>query len=152
MDQIRMAEHMLLEAKNHALVPYTRCDENDRRCALGLVAGRDEFLGAEKRYPWLYNEAVCPCECMMPRQGCPFLSTGYRLPVKSNTSAVIAHLFNEHVMQGGFGNPGAKPWTLERLADWIDSIDPTPRIAEPDHEQTCNRVGTRESLATTTNS
>lgn len=39
---------------------------------------------------------------------------------------LIIHLFNEHVMQG---NPHIKvePWSLEKLADWIESVDPTPR-------------------------
>lgn len=36
---------------------------------------------------------------------------------------MIVHLFNQHVIDGD--------WTIEQLADWIESIDPTPRALAP---------------------
>jgi hypothetical protein len=128
---MRFAEHMLLEAKVHGLTPYTRRDENDNRCALGLVEGDTPIrMYAEFKYPWICVEAVYPCKCID------------LLPCR-RVMAIIAHLFNEHVMHGVTTSsvpiktrPDAEPWTLERLADWIESVDPTPRVAESTPELT----------------
>jgi hypothetical protein len=134
MSKLRMAEHMLLEAKVHGLVPYTRCDDGDNRCALGLVKTGDEC--AEEVYPWLGQApgVAFPCECNPPKVN-SILCGALSLEYYDSISAFIVHLFNEHVMQGGKCNPGAAPWTMERLADWSDSVDPTPR--EPQESSPC---------------
>jgi hypothetical protein len=126
---MRFAEHMLLEANNYKLVPYNRCDSEGRRCALGLVESGDGRWGmAEQRYPWLdiFMFMEMPCNCEQPAYRFPsdVLARPYR------ATSVIVHLFNEHVMRehgGGEANPEAEPWTLERLADWIEAVDPTQR-------------------------
>ena len=133
---IRFAEHMLLEAKNHGLVPYVRADQFGNRCALGLIENHVEDKRFEKAemaemvYPWIVNECVSPCNC-------PYINFigSYDPEPPYEVVDIIIHLFNEHVMRqhgGGRANPEAEPWTLERLADWIDSQDPTPRHAEPE--------------------
>jgi hypothetical protein len=42
----------------------------------------------------------------------------------NNLSAIIVHLFNYHVMT-------RKDWTLERLVDWVRSVEP----AEPEEKE-----------------
>jgi hypothetical protein len=134
---MRFAEHMLLEANNYKLVPYNRCDSEGRRCALGLVEGNQWNMTAlykgrlgmaEQKYPWLdistFMEMPCNCEQPAYRFPSDVLERPYR------AASVIVHLFNEHVMRehgGGQANPEAEPWTLERLADWIEAVDPTQR-------------------------
>jgi hypothetical protein len=109
----------------HGLVPYTRADGNGNRCALGLINdGDDAAVGdydnaAETQYPWIEGHAPQPCNCKKIDL----------CLIQENISGIIAHLFNEHVMKerdGGLFHPNAEPWTMERLADWINSVDPTP--------------------------
>lgn len=125
---MRFAEHMLLEAKVHGLVPYARVDWKGDRCALGLVETRGDetwVRRAEIEYPWIREEiSGFPCKCVSANLWNFFQGTH---EAYLTAEAAIAHLFNEHVMQGGKGNPGAEPWTMEKLADWIESVDPTPR-------------------------
>ena len=123
---MRFAEKMLLNAKYFGLVPYIQRDRQNNRCALGLVEEYSEILTNARNLP-------------LPGKSCvelfPWVDTTYypmpcNCDVWYNKSVIysIIHLFNEHVMQGGT-YPEAEPWTLERLADWIDSVDPTPRDA-----------------------
>lgn len=123
---MRYAEHMLLMSKVHGLVPYWRDDRKGNRCALGLV--ESEGRCAEVIYPWIAETAAyLPC-------GCNYALVSERMPdYNSKVILTIVHLFNEHVMQGKIVSPEAEPWTMEQLADWIDSVDPTPReiVAEP---------------------
>lgn len=132
MTRMKFAEHMLLEAKAHGLAPYVREDqEMGTRCALGLV--ESGYNSAESLYPWLEKTlvAVSPCGCQIIRG--PWTVTEPPLPVV----ALIAHIFNEHVARGVRGflgqvggkyHPEADSWTMERLADWINSVDPTVEI------------------------
>jgi hypothetical protein len=39
---------------------------------------------------------------------------------------MIVHLFNQHVCDGS--------WSIERLADWIKSVDPTIALDSPQKE------------------
>lgn len=123
---MRFAEKMLEAAKTHELVAGVRHDKDGRRCALGLVEGEgslhpsyqcyyeaSEDETAENLYPWITQSPLpypcdCPCACFGA------ISANY----------LIAHIFNEHVMEG-------KTWTLEQLAVWIDSIDPTTKDLVP---------------------
>jgi hypothetical protein len=129
---MRFAEHMLLESTNYTLKPYLRHQVNGARCAVGLVekdGSKNET--AERKYPWIGRTmARRPCDCKH---------------VEGGPYAIIAivHLFNEHVARGvkgalgcvgGVSYPDAEPWTMDRLAQWIDSVDPTPR-SEPKPEQ-----------------
>lgn len=56
----------------------------------------------------------CGCPATFPTlEGC-----GGRFTI----SGTIIHLFDHHVV-------GAKDWTIDRLCEWLDSVDPTPRDA-----------------------
>jgi hypothetical protein len=134
---MRFAEHMLLEAKNYPLAPYYRHGDNGERCALGLVDGEGSQL-AEQIYPWTAQTlATLPCKCQMAFCNWPIANREF----PEQVCLIIVHLFNEHVMQGGrqqttkgCTHGPLEPWTMEQLADWINSVDPTPD--EPDdHEK-----------------
>jgi hypothetical protein len=127
-ENMKFAETMLLNAKFHGLLAYKRIDANDNRCALGLVEQQTPSAYmmsncAESMFPWLWNSCNQPCDCMCDRhtsliQGAP-----------TKVVQIIAHVFNEHVMKnhgGGINCPEAAQWTIEQLADWINSVDPTP--------------------------
>jgi hypothetical protein len=118
---MRFAEKMLLNAKFYPLVRLAR-HWDGARCALGLVEEGHICYGiadlvAEQLFPWI-SEVSLPYPC-----GCSWhpLCGSERAPV----NAIIAQIFNEHVI-----DRREPVWTLERLADWIDSIDPTPRTPE----------------------
>lgn len=127
---MKFAEHMLLSAKVYKLAAYHRIDE-DARCALGLVQG-DTGDNAECIYPWIaHNMAPCPCQCKRP-----FCNGGHVYDNRIGTiGTIIVHLFNEHVMQGGLqaqlSEDECPPWTMEQLADWIESVDPTEKQPDP---------------------
>jgi hypothetical protein len=55
---------------------------------------------------WLVQEVVRPCDCW-------FL----RVPRKMRIKDIVAHLFDHHVM-------ARKNWTLERLAAWVETVEP----------------------------
>lgn len=114
---MRFAEKMMANAKSDNLMPYSRHNYDDQHCALGLVEkhGTNNHQMAETFYPWLKNKPTeIPCFCVINTP-------------KDSIAWLIAHLFNEHVMQGGQENPGASKWSMKRLAAYIDGIDPTPR-------------------------
>jgi hypothetical protein len=118
---MRLAEKMLLNSSFYQLAEGIRHNHLGQRCALGLVEEdvkvRDGILWsgkdgrAEVLYPWIAEVMVdYPCNCGRYHPCGP----------RAQAVSVIAQIFNIHVM-------GDKTWTLERLADWIESVDPTPR-------------------------
>ena len=108
-------------------VAGVRTDGNGGGCALGAIekaCGRtyDANLAqidyqayfeeiAEARYPWLNTGVSAPWSAGI-------VKTGTLWPV----ACIIAQTFNERVM-------GDHSMTIEQLAEWIDSVDPTPREA-----------------------
>jgi len=62
----------------------------------------------ENKYPWVYQKMDGPCGC----------SDQYNFSLeKPAVTHIIAHIFDEHIF-------GAKDWTLERLVDWVRSVEP----------------------------
>lgn len=118
---MRFAEEMMLNSTRYPFTAYMYRDpNNDSRCALGLVNGDGDYyddMSWSAKYPWLTRVVVGPpCNCPL---------------FESPVSILIAHLFNEHVMQGK-NIRGLHPirqtvetWSLEKLADWINLVDPT---------------------------
>lgn len=73
-------------------------------CALGMAENAMGGESAESVHEWLNVDAtVGPCGC--------------KLPYFATLTTCIAHTFNEHVH-------GDKTWTLERLVDWVRSVEP----------------------------
>lgn len=137
---MRFAEHMLLEANNYRLVPYARESRDGKRCALGLVEGNPRTAASQAQlvYPWIVSTlVVLPCQC--DRAFCSIGDVEQGQPEKA--IMVLVHLFNEHVMQGGaqkeygISQCDCPPWTMEQLADWINSVDPTLPEPDPDKEE-----------------
>lgn len=113
--QLRFSEAMMLGSLS--LTPIEGCrgvTGGHSGCAIGMAeyaVGRfARWCAAESEWAWLskaYGYATYPCGCCLA------------LPA-SSILTVIAQTFNNHVM-------GNRTWTIDRLAQWVDSIDPTPR-------------------------
>jgi hypothetical protein len=81
-------------------------------CALGMMgvahggaAGTD--ISCFSEFSWLsYRITRSPC-------GCP-ASSG-----EGCVASIVAHIFDDHVF-------GDQTWTIPQLADWLDTVDPTP--------------------------
>lgn len=148
---MRFAEEMMLNSTRYSFTAYMYRDPgNDSRCALGLVNGDgDNYydMNWSAKYPWLSHLVVeIPCSC--------FLSPA------SPIGVVIAHIFNEHVVQGKntcglhLTRETVESWSLEKLADWINLHDPTPpevqvaavaeQVAEPGYDrEECEEIAHR---------
>lgn len=79
------------------------------------------WYALRERFPWLLTFEALSVNC--PR--CPVSER------KLMGHNVIAHVFDHHVMI-------LQDMTLEQLADWVDSIDPTPRLPENEPELNCD--------------
>jgi hypothetical protein len=141
---MRAHEKMLLNSKLMRARPHGRHFDPDEGCALGMIEGpgicglgytaRSQM--AEVQYPWLMYGFEPPCQCIGEH-----LIPQYRSDNgKPKAKAIIVHLFNEHVMQSCLAY--REPWTMERLADYIKSIDPT---VDQDEELICEQ-GVRENV------
>jgi hypothetical protein len=98
-------------------------------CAIGMgnfaLGGAADCRQFEARYRWLDNtpQSDLPCDCVgdgLMESGC---YTRNRDWVNSNYQSQMIHLFNYHVAT-------VKDWTIDRLCEWLDSVDPTPREAQ----------------------
>lgn len=98
-------------------------EASDSGCAFGMayVASGRGALVCQNAWPWIENvfRLPLPCGCNTSHKlmwgGCSYMD----IP-SPGLSNVIVHLFNYHVMT-------SKDWTLERLIDWVRSVEP----AEP---------------------
>ncbi len=103
--------------------------EGPKGCALGMISvaryGHErthQVQTVDGGYPWMLDKRVVefPCGChesalVMGGGGMLVIPTSITCAVQT----MIVHLFNQHVIDGD--------WTIERLADWIESVDPTPK-------------------------
>src|SRR5260370_38229293 len=120
-ERMRFSEAMMLGSKVIKPLAYSKGDDQGSGCVLGMAefaVGRTNWGGyfdekaAENVWPWLTEAiSVTPCGCHYYKQ-CG--TSIFQITAKIST---IVHLFNEHVMQ-------RQDWTMERLADWIRSVEP----------------------------
>ena len=114
-------------------------DDGESGCALGMafraVGGKSQgelgvqFDDIHREWSWLTNEIrekLCNCWYWQLHPGF-FIGT---------YSQAIAHIFDAHVMQDlqAIGSEQhCEPWTMERLIDWVRSVEPqeSPAEAEP---------------------
>lgn len=136
MKQMRLAEAIRLGSLVLKPVPGLFDDRDGGGCALGMgnysISGQasDEFgVGAlEKAYPWINIQQVpVPCDC----------GINHWFERKASVATAIAIVFNTHVC-------GDHTWTIDRLCQWVDSIDPTPR--ETQTESTEPTVQTQKAI------
>lgn len=115
-------------------------EDDGMGCAIGMInkangvpARRNHAHTMVVEYPWMRNlTSEIPCKCPSSHTGETIVS-------------VLAHVFNMHVAPG---RP-AYVWnvvtlTIDQLADWLDSVDPTPRQEEKTEvltiSTTCEKV------------
>lgn len=96
---------------------------NNFGCALEMANKATGKRGIEvyNTFPWLeITETELPCNCVGPAYMLWLGNFQNERPHKSKE--VLVHLFNQHVCDGD--------WTIDRLCEWLDSVDPTPRETE----------------------
>lgn len=87
--------------------PPSGCAQDMAAFAVGSYATRY----AVEIWPWLGNEHIdLPC-------GCSRLGYGYSF------AGTVAHIFDQHVL-------GDKQWGLEKLVDYVRSIEPSAALEE----------------------
>lgn len=87
--------------------PFVSLRLEKRGCALGMAeaaAGIRHGTYAQV-WPFLLQEAACPCPCFKGSRW-----ETWRL------DGIVAHVFNKHVL-------GDCTWTLDDLARWIDPLE-----------------------------
>lgn len=118
-------------------------------CALGMIFeaagqtnnGRDNWMMRP------YGERILPCGCDRCR---PTMWGGGRVAATSevdeaydlpNMDSVIVHIFNQHVCATPLEvSHGIKKWTIEQLADWIESAEPQEAVSEPKQKKQTEEV------------
>ena len=97
------------------------CEYGPKRLAIPTrdrrAVGTEEIWG-----DWVMREVVRPCDCWR-----------LRVPYEMRIKDVIAHIFDRHVVT-------KKNWTLERLAAWVQTVEPAEEIVAP-HEGVFDRPG-----------
>jgi hypothetical protein len=121
---MRAGEALMIGSLQLRPRPFVIDDKNGRGCAIGMMniangKNSEDFITV--LYPWMGNLVEMPCG-----HGCG----------PATVCGAMVHLFNEHVCTDMADEytfrafPGAEKWTLEQLADWLESVDPTPREVE----------------------
>jgi hypothetical protein len=133
---MRTSEALMMGSLQLSPKPYCVDDGNGFGCAIGMIDvanGRVSTHWSGGDVEWMILGVPLPCSC---KTTCELWTAA---------SAMI-HLFNEHVCKdiftpnrlqpyGGEDYTMADKWTLEQLADWLESVDPTPKeTPEEKHE------------------
>src|ERR1700687_528175 len=134
---MRAAEAIRLGSLMIKPVAGTRNDGNGGGCAIGMgnfsLTG-DAGNGAdmhtcrawERRFSWVtksvFTQLPCSCDSQMVVGSICRITA--RSCVEASPIMAMVHLFNYHVCT-------VKDWTIDRLCEWFNSIDPTPRDSEP---------------------
>jgi hypothetical protein len=100
---------------------YHLTEDAKMGCALGMVnvaVGHAAFHSFDMQER-MRRMVATPCECMGPSMGggctinLDLCGPGTPLPLQQG----IVHLFNFHVMT-------VRDWTMDRLIDWVDMVEP----------------------------
>jgi hypothetical protein len=83
------------------------CEYGPNRQAIPVPEQDRRAVGTEAVWGrWVMREVVRPCNCWR-----------FRVPHEMRIKDVITHVFDYHVMT-------KKNWTLERLAAWVQTVEP----------------------------
>lgn len=123
----------LIRWRAHTTLAYNLQGEPVGGCAIGMAlvaADADAFLRAKsaiaaENWPWVLTTRflLYPCECGNAHRG-PLAGQ-----IDVSTLVIIGHLFDHHVMNDF--DYIYQRWSLERLCDWVRSVDPTLTLAAP---------------------
>lgn len=121
---MRVSEALMLGST--LLKPKTKLfdDDHGSGCALGMI---NRALGgtSTNQVPlmsivWLTDSRVkSPC-CCYPRE--------------QNVRDTVIHLFDDHFASL------TDPWSIDRIAQWLESVDPTPRETPQLREAEVNEI------------
>lgn len=120
---MKLSEAILLGSTVVPQNPGGILHDDGSGCALGLAlaaAGKSRYLDVvsglprtmaffrnretvHTTWPWLRRDFAVPCSCSRDSS--------------SNGFSIITHLFDDHVF-------GREDWTLERLVNWVGSVEP----------------------------
>ncbi|SRR6266566_3868700 len=131
---MRASEAMLLGS---TIIRPVMGKQNDGRgggCALGMIAAahNERYFSlysfslvngsSLSQYWWMWDKSglSLPCDCKEERLMGDSGQWGLRSDMEGCAVLELVHLFNYHVMTRG-------DWNLERLAEWLDSVDPNFR-------------------------
>lgn len=115
---MRAAESLILGSvmlkPNPGSVHCTKTGE-DYGCAIGMIAAGSGHLESLRcgRYQiptWMLKKLTeYPCSCCSTTRG-----PG---STQNAVGSIIVHLFDFHVF-------GARDWTIEKIADWLEPVEP----------------------------
>jgi hypothetical protein len=113
--------------------------DRSRGCAIGMINVASDY-NSRTKYSWMMglNRSPLPCGCkgmIMGGGGQINLDAGGI----HSYEVMIVHLFNQHVCDGS--------WSIERLADWIKSADPTIALDSPQKEIKLQSTGEPDERA-----
>lgn len=123
---MRASEALIAGSTMMKAMPYRMTNEDQSLgCALGMMG---KAMGCAcctgSYFGWLHEDlkVLTPCGCsynLYPAGTAdPDIDTNYLI---ASYWGCVAHIFNQHVC-------GDKTWTIEQLADWVESVDPTPKV------------------------
>lgn len=115
---MRTSTRLLLGSTMIKWLRGTRNNGNGQGCALGMIEASGGSCAHLDHF-----DVELPCDCNLANaimgSSCHY---SHYLRVCQASSAIV-HLFNYHVMT-------TKDWTLERLVDWLRSVEP----ADPEED------------------
>lgn len=138
---MKLSEAMMIGSVMIKWVAGTRDNEEGGGCALGMA---DKAVGrnCSTLYAWSIkpNHYLLPCDCKGDELLLGNCMNGFAKPhIESTAQGVITHLFNYHVMTKG-------DWTLERLVDWVHSIEPVETIEDQPEAEAEEAVNAKETI------
>lgn len=115
---MRAAEALMLGSTMLRPVAVVRDDGEGGGCALGMIhAGRGEMAHfMDSGWMHIPDGEPLPCDCKGDYLMGSCCMLEHRIFFDDPVSRIV-HLFNYHVCE-------KKDWTLERLADYIDEMEP----------------------------
>lgn len=125
---MRLSEAIRLGSLTIKPIPYKISDGNGGGCALGMAQVAIGTSLLRNEWPWMTERFInVPCSCVSYKQH-DYIDKVSFFPIRINGDIVV-HLFNEHVMEIG-------DWTLDKLCEWIASVEPkeaeSEAVSEPE--------------------
>jgi hypothetical protein len=130
---MKLSEYVMLGSTLIESVPYVRWNGRGGGCALGMA---ESALGLKRVSSFTNMAEVCEVS-IEDQPGFEWMNDevftspcGCRPKFQVSAVQAIVHIFNHHVH-------GEGDWTLEKLCDWVRSIEPQEETTEVKRESLC---------------